>query len=92
MTEDRAQTIALQALAWLIAEDDLRDAFMGANNLGAADLRAGAADPAFLAAVLAFITSEDGWVVAFCDQAGLAYEEPLQARYALPGAQETHWT
>ena len=28
MTSELAQTMALQALAWLIAEDDLRDAFL----------------------------------------------------------------
>ena len=29
MTPDIAQTLAVQALAWLIGEDDLRDVFLG---------------------------------------------------------------
>jgi hypothetical protein len=45
-----------------------------------------------LGAVLEFITMDDAWVMAFCDTIGLAYELPLQARYALPGAQNIHWT
>ena len=35
---------------------------------------------------------DDAWVVAFCDAEGLAYDEPLRARYALPGAEQVHWT
>jgi hypothetical protein len=30
--------------------------------------------------------------MAFCDQAGLPYTTPMQARLALPGAQHQHWT
>jgi hypothetical protein len=92
MTPDRAETIALQALAWLIGNDDLRDVFMGATGAAPDDLRDRVGDPAFLAAVLSFLTNDDAWVIAFCDGVGLAYDQPLRARHALPGQGEVHWT
>jgi len=55
-------------------------------------LRARAADPDFQASVLEFITMDDAWVMAFCDAVGLAYDQPLQARFALPGAEQVNWT
>lgn len=92
MNAERAQTVALQALGWLVGNDDLAPVFLGASGASADDLRRGATDPAFLASVLEFITMDDAWVVAFCDAAGLPYDAPLRARYALPGAEQVHWT
>lgn len=92
MTPDRAEAIALQALAWLVGHDELCPIFLGATGVSPDDLRDRVGEPAFLAAVLSFLTLDDTWVIAFCDQAGLAYDQPLQARYALPGQGEVHWT
>lgn len=92
MQQEQAEVIALQGLAWLTGNDDLCPTFLGASGGSVDDLRDRAADPAFLGAVLEFITMDDAWVMAFCDTIGLAYELPLQARYALPGAQNVHWT
>jgi hypothetical protein len=92
MTPDRAETIALQALAWLVAHETLCPQFLAATGAAADDLRARLGDPAFLAAVLSFLTMDDAWVIAFCDSAGLAYDQPLRARHALPGQGEVHWT
>lgn len=92
MKRDLAETIALQALGWLAAHDDLGPAFLGATGASADDMREGAADPAFLASVLEFLTATDAWVIAFCDTHGHPYDAPLRARYALPGAESMHWT
>jgi hypothetical protein len=92
MTPDRAETIALQALAWLVGNDDLRPVFLGATGAAPDDLRERATEPAFLAAVLSFLTMEDAWIIAFCDSAGLEYDQPLRARHALPGQGEVYWT
>jgi len=92
MQQEQAEVIALQGLAWLAGNDDLCPTFLGASGGSVDDLRDRATDPAFLGAVLEFITMDDAWVMAFCDTIGLAYELPLQARYALPGAQNIHWT
>ena len=92
MTPDRAETVALQALGWLAANDELLPVFMGASGASAADLRARATDPEFLGAVLDFLAMDDAWVIAFCDAAGLAYSDPQIARQALPGGGMVHWT
>lgn len=92
MQQDLAETIGLKALAWLAGNDELLPVFLGSTGAGEADLRARAADPAFLGAVLDFISMDDAWVIAFCDQAGLAYTDPMAARLALPGGGQVHWT
>lgn len=92
MSPEQAETIALQALAWLVGHDELRDVFMGATGTAVDDLRTRAIEPAFQSSVLSFLTMDDAWVVAFCDSAGLAYDQPLLAQYALPGAELVHWT
>lgn len=92
MTPNSAETVAIQALGWLAANDDLWPVFLGATGAAAEDAAARTTDPAFLASVLEFVTMDDNWVMAFCDSAGLPYETPLQARYALPGAEKVEWT
>ena len=92
MKQDVAETIALRALGWLAGHDDLFPVFLGATGASAGDVAARAGDAVFLGSVLDFILMDDAWVVAFCDQAGLAYTAPMQARGALPGGVQTHWT
>ena len=92
MESNRAEMIALQALGWLAANDDLWPTFLGSTGAAAEDVRDRAAEPAFLASVLEFLTMNDEWVVAFCDTANIAYDTPLRARYALPGAEKVEWT
>lgn len=92
MNAENAQTIALQALAWVVSSDEHRPIFLGSTGGSEDDLRTRVAEPEFLGAVLDFITMDDSWVTAFCDSVGLAYDQPMRARYALPGAQDMHWT
>lgn len=92
MNPEQAEKIAIDALIWLAGNDDLLPVFLGASGANADDLRAQAKNPAFLGSVLEFLTMDDAWVIAFCDQHGLKYEDPLRARYGLPGSQAVHWT
>ncbi|SLN28182.1 DUF3572 domain-containing protein [Roseisalinus antarcticus] len=92
MSPERAETIALLALGWLVSNEELSPVFLGSTGAAAEDLRARASDPAFLASVLEFLTMDDAWVMGFCDASDLPYEAPLQAHYALPGAEHVHWT
>lgn len=87
-----AETLALQALAWLAATDDLLGVFLGSSGMSQDDLRQGTSDPAVLGGVLDFLMMDDAWVRGFCDAHGLAYTMPGQARAALPGGQQVHWT
>ncbi|MEI4263251.1 DUF3572 domain-containing protein [Roseovarius sp. D0-M9] len=91
-TRQSAETIALKCLGWLIGNDELMPVFMGATGAGEDDLRTGASDPVFLAAVLDFLMMNDEWVVEFCQAEGLDTEAPMQARVMLPGGQMEHWT
>ena len=92
MSPENAETIALQALGWLVGHEDLLPVFLGSSGASESDLRARAADPEFLGSVLEFLTMDDAWVMAFCDAHGMAYDMPMQARWALPGGAPVHWT
>jgi len=90
--QESAETLALRAMAWLIADDDRAGAFLQATGASPGDLAAQAGDPVFLGAVLDFLLSDDALVTGFCDAAGLAYTVPMQARAGLPGHSQMHWT
>lgn len=92
MSPETAHTIALQALAWLLGHENLGDVFMGATGSDAEALRAGVEDPSVLISVLDFLCQDDAWVIAFCDAHDLSYHAPSQARMALPGGGQVHWT
>ena len=92
MTPDRAQTIALQALGWLVGNDDLCPTFLGSTGSSVDDLRARASDPEFLGFVLDFLLSDEAALLAFCDESGVAPDRPMRARAALPGGALPHWT
>ncbi len=87
-----AETIGLQAVAWLAAQDELLPVFLGATGASEADFRVGLEDPDFQGSVLDFILMDDAWVSAFCAAQGLGPEVPMQARQALPGGGQVHWT
>lgn len=89
---DNAETIALKALEWLASDEELLPVFLGATGTTAEDLRSRAADSEYLGAVLDFILMDDNWVMAFCGRFGLDYSSPMQARLALPGGAQMHWT
>jgi hypothetical protein len=89
---EAAQTLALQALGWIAADDEMFPLFLNATGANLADLRLRAADPDFQAAVLDFLLQDDRWVVAFCDAAGQAYTAPQAARATLPGGTAVNWT
>ena len=92
MTRESAETIGLQALAWLAGQDELLPVFLGATGAGEDDLRQRAGDLDFLGSVLDFLLMDDAWIVEFCDTQGLAYDRVMQARAALPGGQQVNWT
>ncbi|PZR00233.1 MAG: DUF3572 domain-containing protein [Cereibacter sphaeroides] len=89
--QESAETLALQALAWLAENDDLLPVFLDASGASVADLAAGASDPVFLGAVLDFLMNDDVWVVGFCDATGHSYDAPMRARAELGGGLP-HWT
>jgi hypothetical protein len=92
MRQEDAETIALNVLAWLAADEDMLRNFCRATGTAPADLRRAASDPEFLAGVLDFVALDDAWVSAFADAAGVPPDAPARARAALPGGTAPHWT
>ncbi|MCH2164003.1 MAG: DUF3572 domain-containing protein [Marinovum sp.] len=92
ISRDTAEIIALEALAWIVGQDDLAPVFLGASGASQDELKIRSADPEFLAAVLDFLVMDDAWVVGFCDAQKRAYTEPMAARAMLPGGEAVHWT
>ena len=92
MTTAQAETLALQALGWMAAQDGLLQVFLGASGLSERDLRTQANDPDLLAAVLDFLLMDDGWITGFCDDVRRPYPDVAAARAALPGGAHVHWT
>ena len=90
--QETAEVTALQALAWLVANEDLSPVFLSSSGLSEAELRARAGEPELLGSVLDFLLMDDAWVIAFCDAHQVPYERLAQARAALPGGEQVHWT
>ena len=89
---ENSEVIALQALKWLVAQDELCTIFMGATGASEADLRERITDLEFLGSVLDFLLQDDSWVISFCDDNELAYDRVMRARALLPGGDQMHWT
>jgi hypothetical protein len=92
LSQDSAELVAIEALSWLVGNDELLPVFLGATGAGEADLRQRAKDADFLASVLDFLLNDDAWISAFCDGAEYAYDYPLRARAALPGGAQVDRT
>lgn len=89
---ESAETIGLQALGWLVGNEELLPVFLGATGASVDELAKNAQMPAFLGSVLDFLVMDDAWVMAFCDDTNLPYQAPMQARAALPGGEQMNWT
>ena len=92
MSPDQAETVALRALAWMAADEELSQAFAGATGASLAEARDRLSDSGYLAGILGFLVQDDRWVTGFCDSEGLAYDTPLRALAALPGGRREEWT
>ncbi|WP_171128193.1 MULTISPECIES: DUF3572 domain-containing protein [unclassified Ruegeria] len=92
ISASNAETLALNVLGWLVANDELLPVFLGATGASGQDLREWAGEPEFLISVLEFLLMDDSWVMSFCDANSVPYELPGQARALLAGDSEMHWT
>jgi hypothetical protein len=80
MTDDLAEALALQAVAFLVADDDLVAGFLAASGATRDDLRSRLGDRGFLVGALDHLLSDDGAVLRFAEQVDLAPETPILAR------------
>jgi Protein of unknown function (DUF3572) len=92
VARESAVVLAIQALGWMAADDEVFPQFLAASGIGLGEVRARAADPVFLVAVLDFLMQDDRWVIAFCTAEGHPFTAPQTARAALPGGESLNWT
>lgn len=92
LSRDSAELLAIEALTWLVGNEELLPIFLGASGASEADLRTGAQDPDFLASVLDFLMMDDAWITEFCQMAEYAPDFPMRARASLPGGAQVNWT
>jgi len=86
MNPEAAETVALQALAYVVGDAAARERFLALSGTDPAHLRTQAGNAAFLAGVLDFVLADEALLVAFCAAAEIAPDAPQHARACLPGA------
>lgn len=97
MNQSAAENIALDAFAWLCADEELLPVFLNASGASVDDLRAALSsaegpDPALLGAALDFILMRDETVIACCTAQNLQNDRLAQAQAVLAGTAGMHWT
>ncbi|KXF77645.1 hypothetical protein ATN84_09860 [Paramesorhizobium deserti] len=88
MTTESAQTLAVQALAFLAGDDELLPRFLSLTGIQPGDIRTAAREPGFLAGVLQFYLAHEPTLMRFCEATGSKPEDMQRALNALPGGDE----
>lgn len=91
MTDDWAETLALQALTYIFADPDLYGGFLNLTGIDPGDLPARVSDSFFLGAVLDFLLSDETKLVEFCSAMHIEPHQPAQARRLLQGNSAPEW-
>ena len=79
-----AEALALHALTFLAGNPERLGRFLALSGIGPADLKAHAAEPAFLGGVLDHLLSDEPLLLAFGKECDLPPEAVAQARRFLP--------
>jgi hypothetical protein len=85
---EKAETIALQALAFLVKDEALLTHFLTSTGLTPQDLKSRFREPELLGGVLDTILADDGVLLAFCNAMSISPDTLVRARRALPGTNE----
>ncbi len=80
-----AAEAAIAALGFLASDPGRLERFLALSGLGPHNLRAAAAEPSFLSAVLDYIAGDEPLLIAFAGHQGWRPEEVVRARDALAG-------
>lgn len=83
VTNEEAGTLALGALAWALSDSARAHRLLDLTGLSPQDLRARAADPQVLAAVLGFLEAHEPDLIACADATGTTPAALVAARHAL---------
>ncbi|MFP6734957.1 MAG: DUF3572 domain-containing protein [Rhodospirillales bacterium] len=77
------ETLAIQAVAYLLNEDKTRQGFLNATGLEEETIRAGLENPGFLAGVLEYLLSREDLLLDFCEQNEISADLPARALQTL---------
>jgi hypothetical protein len=86
LTRGDAETLAIRAVAFLAAREELLLRFVALSGMGVDQLRASLGDPAVLGAVLDFVLADEALVLELAAALEVAADLPARARRLLPGA------
>jgi hypothetical protein len=70
LSPERAEILALEALAWLAADEGGIARFLAASGVDMADLREAAGSPGLAVAILNFLLLHEDLLLAFCESNG----------------------
>jgi hypothetical protein len=83
-----AETVAIQALAYIAGEPEQLGRFLAITGIGPDQIRQAAREPQFLAGVLEHVMGDERLLMAFAEQAGIAPATVGKAHDALGGRWE----
>ena len=87
-SREAAEMLAIQALAFIASEPERLARFLDMTGIEAADIRAAAREPRFLAGVLEHMLSDESLLLAFAANAGIDPAVLARARGVLGGEWE----
>ncbi len=87
-TRDAAETLAIQALAFIAAESESLAKFLAESGLPVEQIRAASRQPGFLAGVLDHMLGDENLLLAFAQSAGIDPAVVARAASALGGRRE----
>ena len=82
-SKEFAEALAAKALGFLAAEPERLDRFLALAGINVADIRAAAAQPDFLAAVMDHLMTDESLLLAFAANEGIKPEAVVKAAHAL---------
>ncbi|GHF29825.1 hypothetical protein GCM10017044_26390 [Kordiimonas sediminis] len=91
MTTEDAQAIALQAIIFIVSEDDLQERFVALSGLDGDAIKARLTDNDFLVGVLDFLINFEPDLIACAEHLDTSPETLTSAWRALGGGQGQEW-
>jgi hypothetical protein len=82
---EAAETLAIQALAFLAGEPEQLGRFLAITGIGPEGIRDAAREPQFLAGILEYVAGDEPLLVAFATQIGIDPADVARACTALGG-------
>ncbi len=83
LTSEAAETVALMAITFIAADEELLSRFVAASGTDLDDIKRQINQPGFLIGVLDFLLTDESTVVAFAKHGELTPETPMLARLRL---------